>query len=178
MIGVQDFIRYYDWTFEHIRVHYGEEELRRYWRESIAFNSQNHAYLLIKERGLEGMAEYWGHSLDSEEAGYVNTLAQEYFRIDMQGCPSKGLLTKIGQEEYRDYCQHCMGWIKPIMDETGFIIDHEHNHHGQCWWEMRPATSKREKPELPPVRGDHDVRLRDDWQQDDHDLWLDSKKVD
>jgi hypothetical protein len=178
MIGVQDFIQYYDWTFEYIRVNFGEEEVQRYWGEAIAFDSQNHAYLLIKEKGLEGMAEYWGDSLESEEAGYVNTLTSEYFRIDMYDCPSKGLLIKTGQEEYHDYCQHCIGWIEPIMDKTGFLIDHEHNHHGQCWWEMRPATSKREEPGSPPTRGHHDVRFRDDWQQDNHDLWLDSQEID
>jgi hypothetical protein len=178
MIGVQDFIRYYDWTFEYIRLHYSEEEVRRYWGEAIAFNSQNHAYLLIKEKGLAGMAEYWGHSLDSEEAGYVNTLTSEYFRIDMHNCPSKGFLIEIEQEEYHDYCQHCMGWIKPIMDETGFVIDHEHNHRGKCWWEMKPATANKENPKPPPIRGYHDVRRREDWQQEMHDLWLDSRRAD
>jgi hypothetical protein len=122
------------------------------------------------------MAEYWGHTLHSEEAGFRTTLAPEYFRIDMSECPSKGLLIKLEQQEYHDYCQHCIGWIKPIMDGAGFLIDHEHNHQGQCWWEMYPAETKnRESP--PPVRASNDVRRRPGWRQDKHDLWQRSEEV-
>jgi hypothetical protein len=176
MIGVQDFIRYYDWTFEYLRRQYGEEAVERYWAEAIAFNSQNHAYVLIQAKGLEGMAEYWGHTLDSEEAGYRATLEPDHFRIDMYECPSKGLLIKIGQEEYHDYCQHCIGWIKPIMDASGFSIDHEHNHQGQCWWEMYPSGAGGHSS-LPPVRDEEDVRQRPDWDEGEHDLWLGSEQV-
>jgi hypothetical protein len=125
---------------------------------------------------LEGMAEYWGHTLASEEAGYRTVLESTYFRIDMLECPSKGLLIQIGQEEYHDYCQHCMGWIKPIMDEANFLIDHEHNHQGQCWWEMYPADDDNH-PSPPPIRDDEDVRKRPGWQTDQHDLWLGSQQV-
>ena len=176
MIGVQDFIRYYDWTFEYLRRQYGEEAVQRYWAEAIAFNSQNHANVLIQAKGLAGMADYWGHTLDSEEAGYHATLQPDYFRIDMVDCPSKGLLIKLGQEEYHDYCQHCIGWIKPIMDQVGFLIDHEHNHHGQCWWEMYPTTTEgRESP--PPLRDSNDVRQQSGWPQRDHDVWLGSEEI-
>jgi len=174
VIGVQDFIRYYDWTFEYLRRQYGEDAVECYWTEAIAFNSQNHANLLIQAKGLKGMAEYWGHTLDSEEAGYRATLGPDYFRIDMYECPSKGLLIKIVQEEYHDYCQHCIGWIKPIMDAAGFLIDHEHNHQGQCWWEMYPANAKGHISPS-PVRDEDDVRRRPAWGQDKHDLWLGSK---
>jgi hypothetical protein len=176
MIGVQDFIRYYDWTFEYLRRQYGEEAVQRYWAQAIALNSQNHAHVLIRTNGLEGMAEYWGHTLASEEAGYRTVLESTYFRIDMLECPSKGLLIQIGQEEYHDYCQHCMGWIKPIMDEANFLIDHEHNHQGQCWWEMYPADDDNH-PSPPPIRDDEDVRKRPGWQTDQHDLWLGSQQV-
>ena len=174
MIGVQDFIRYYDWTFEYVRSEYGEEALQRYWGEAIAFNSQAHANGLIHAKGLQGMAQYWGHTLESEEAGFRTILDVDRFRIDMYDCPSKGFLISLDQEEYHDYCQHCMGWIKPIMDDAGFTIDHEHNHHGQCWWEMHP--SGRARPAAPPpIRDDRDVRLRPNWEQDKHDLWLQSR---
>ena len=175
MIGVHDFIRYYDWTFEYLRRQHGQAEVERYWSETIAFNSQKSVFALIRDKGLAGMAEYWGYSLTSEEASYANTLTDDYFRIDMYHCPSKGLLIRVGQHEYSDYCEHCMGWIKPIMDKTGFVVDHEHNHAGQCWWEMRPAQSGR-KAAPPPLRSG-DVRLQDGWQQSDHDLWLTSKKI-
>jgi hypothetical protein len=56
-----------------------------------------------------------------------------------------------------------MGWIGPMMRETGFVIDHEHNHLGQCWWEMRPAGTTGGYSEVGEVSGKNDVRLRPDW---------------
>lgn len=179
MIGVQDFIGYYDWTFEYLRRnHGGDAAVERYWAEAIAFNSQNHANILIQTKGLEGMKEYWGETLESEEAGYRTLLAPDYFRIDMYDCPSKGYLIRHNQAYYHDYCQHCMGWIKPIMDRAGFVIDHEHNHQGQCWWEMRRASEQDEAPTPPPIRDEHDVRLLPHWQQDEIDRWLGSRRQD
>jgi hypothetical protein len=68
-----------------------------------------------------------------------------------------------------------MGWIEPIMREAGFVINHEHNHTGQCWWEMRRAEDRREAP--PPVRGQDDVRKLENWQQEKHDLFLNSERI-
>jgi hypothetical protein len=176
MIGVQDFIGCYDWTFEYLNRRYSATAVHDYWAESIAFESQNHAYVLIRDKGLPGMAEYWGHTLDSEEAGYRAQLNAGYFRIDMYECPSLGHLLRTGQSCYADYCQHCMGWIEPIMDRCGFVIDHEHNHAGQCWWEMRTAET-RHTDSPPPVRDERDVRRLPGWQQACHDLWLASHPI-
>ena len=75
MIGVQDFIGYYDFTFEYLRRnHGGDPAVEEYWAQTIAFNSQAHAVKLIEEKGFEGMAEYWGHTLVSEKAGFSRKL--------------------------------------------------------------------------------------------------------
>jgi len=176
MIGVNDFIPAYDWTFEYLRRNRGEAAVEAFWAESIAFDSQQHANVLIQAKGLQGMAEYWGHTLDSEAADYCTQLAPDYFRIDMYACPSKGALIRIGQQEYHDYCQHCMGWIRPIMDRAGFLIDHEHNHASQCWWEMY-RHGGRHPVVVPPLRMDRDVRLRPGWRQAVHHLWLASALI-
>ncbi len=177
MLGVQDFIGYYDWTFEYLRRKYGEEALRAYWEEAIAFDSQHHAYELIRDKGFEGMAQYWGYTLDMEEAGYTITKTENFFRIDMFDCPSKGFLIKRGQSYYHDYCEHCMGWVKPIMDRTGFVIDHEHNHQGQCWWEMHRVEIDSRRELEPPLRGPQDVRKLKAWRKGKHHLYLNSKRV-
>ncbi len=67
-----------------------------------------------------------------------------------------------------------MGWIKPLMDDAGFVIDHEHNHAGKCWWEMRRAAERLTAP--PPNRGPDDVRNLSSWQQAQHDLFLNSER--
>jgi len=175
MLGVQDFMGYYDWTFEYLRCKHGEQTVKDYWGKAIAFDSQQHARDLILEKGFDGMEEYWAHTLEMEEAGYTFDRGKDYFRIDMFACPSKGYLIRRGLKAYHDYCEHCVGWIKPIMDEAGFLINYEHNHAGQCWMEVRRAGDRIDAP--PPIRGPNDVRNLENWKQEKHHLYLNSERV-
>jgi len=177
MLGVQDFIGYYDWTFEYVRRKYGEEALREYWGKAIAFDSQQHALRRFKEKGLDGMYEYWSHTLEMEKAGYTMTRGENYLRTDMFACPSKGFLIKHGLEAYHDYCEHCTGWVIPLMEKVGFLVDHEHNHAGQCWSERYRPEDRPDHSSPPPIRGPNDVRNLENWQQERHHLYLGSKRV-
>ncbi|MFA6239942.1 MAG: hypothetical protein WC655_03390, partial [Candidatus Hydrogenedentales bacterium] len=116
-------------------------------------------------------------TLTQEEAGYSITRTGDVFRIDMHECPSKGFLIKNGLEAYHDYCAHCMGWIGPVAKQAGFTIDHEHNHCGQCWWELR-------RPDTPPgteaaqlKAGESSVEVRSDWTQGEHHIYRDCEQV-
>ena len=56
----------------------------------------------------------------------------------MRECPSKGFLIQNDLNADEDYCNHCMGWIIPMLEGVGAeIVEHEHNHCGQCWATMR-----------------------------------------
>ncbi|MFV0338730.1 MAG: hypothetical protein ACK5LK_10880 [Chthoniobacterales bacterium] len=164
MIGTYDFCGHYEWTFDWLEKQGGEKLLREYWDEAISQDSQRHARALIAQ-GIEGMKKYWTHTLDEEAADYAFTADDKHFRADMHACPSKGFLIKNGLEQHHDYCDHCMGWIGPAMKDSGFVIDHEHNHHGKCWWEFR----KKDDPTPPGIPGEFagkkDVRLQPDWEQ-------------
>ncbi len=165
MLGCYDFCGHYEWTFEWLRQRGGEPLVREYWDEAIALDSQSHAFALIAGKGIAGMKEYWGHTLDHEAAGYHCTATDKVYRIDMHDCPSKGFLIRNGLQQYHDYCDHCMGWIGPMLRRAGFVVDHQHNHCGKCWWEIR-ATSDATPPSAPgELSGGQDVRLRPDWKQ-------------
>ena len=163
MIGVYDFCAHYEWTFEWLRAQGGEPLVREYWDAAINKDSQRHAGELIRKDGFAGMAAYWGHTLNHEGAGFHTTLVTDVFRIDMHDCPSKGFLLRNGLEQYRDYCDHCMGWIGPMMREAGFVVDHEHNHCGQCWWEFRRADDTITPNPRGVVAGNFDVRHLLNW---------------
>lgn len=167
MIGCYDFCGHYEWTFAWLEEQGGHDLVRAYWTEAISQDSQRHARALISGKGFEGMKEYWAHTLEEEAAGYVNTVTEDVFRIDMHECPSKGFLIRNGLVQYRDYCDHCMGWIGPVMQEAGFVVDHEHNHHGQCWWEMRRVDDTSPPSAPAGLSGESDVRLRPDWKHPD-----------
>jgi hypothetical protein len=163
MIGIYDFCGHYEWTFQWLHDQGGHDLVRRYWDEAIHQDSQIHATALISGKGFEGMKEYWGHTLADEGAEWTTTVRDDVFRIDMHQCPSKGFLIQNGLKQYPDYCDHCLGWIGPLMKKAGFVIDHEHNHCGQCWWEMRRVGDTSAL--LPPgaLSNEADVRLHADW---------------
>ena len=170
MIGVYDFCGHYEWTFSWVEQRGGKALLREFWDEAIHQDSQRHASALILEKGIAGMKEYWGHSLAQEGGGYKTTATEKVFRLDIHDCPSKGFLLRNGLEQHADYCDHCIGWIGPMLKRAGFPIDHQHNHCGQCWWEMRHESDPA-KPGAPgKMAGEHDVRLRPDWKPDEQTL--------
>jgi len=163
MLGCYDFCGHYEWTFEWMSQRGGEPLLREYWDEAIHRDSQRHAIELIGSKGIEGMKEYWGHTLVDEGAGYHCTATDTVFRTDMHECPSKGFLIRNGLHQHHDYCDHCMGWIGPLLKECGWVVDHEHNHCGQCWWELRRATDPTRPGKPGELSGEHDVRKSAGW---------------
>lgn len=165
MIGVYDFCGHYEWTFEWLRQLGGEPLVRQYWDQAIGQDSQLHAAHLIAARGFDGMAEYWGHTLEEEAAGYHCSVTAAVFRIDMHECPSKGFLLRNGLQQYHDYCAHCLGWIGPLLGRAGFVVDHQHDHAGRCWWEIRRADDATLPSAPGELAGEHDVRLRPEWNQ-------------
>jgi hypothetical protein len=171
MIGVYDFCGHYEWTFAWLEAQGGAALLEAYWDEAIHQDSQSHASALIQEKGLEGMTEYWGHTLAEEQAGYTSSVVKDTFRLDMTDCPSKGFLIRNGLHQHRDYCDHCIGWIGPMMDKAGYTVAHEHNHCGQCWWEFKKKCETTSEDASEAIGSDDrgmaetDIRNADIWQE-------------
>jgi hypothetical protein len=165
MIGCYDFCGHYEWTFGWLEQAGGHELVRTYWDEAIYRDSQQHATELIRKEGIPGMLKYWGHTLaeESPERGFTISHQADVFRIDFHQCPSRGFLIRNDLRHYRDYCDHCMGWTGPMLRDAGYAIDHEHNHRGQCWWEMRAAGTPGGHAPVGAVSGAKDARLLPHW---------------
>lgn len=170
MIGCYDFCGHYEWTFAWLERAGGDNLVMDYWTEAISEDSQRHARDLIVPLGLEGMRKYWQHTLEEEAAGFAFTSDDKQFRIDMLECPSKGFLLENGLEQFSDYCDHCVGWIGPMMKDAGYVIDHEHNHCGKCWWEFR-RVDDHSAPSAPGAFSARDVRLSPDWMKPGMDVF-------
>ena len=139
MLGCQDFCGYYEWTFHYLRRKFGRSALEKFWREAIAVDSQAHYIAAGKERGLRGLYECWQHTGESEHCEWTVSLDEDrnHLRLDMRECPSKGFLLKNDLNADEDYCDHCVGWIGPALNVIGAqVVAHEHNHCGQCWWQI------------------------------------------
>ena len=169
MIGCYDYCGHYDWTFGWLQREGTRELVHEYWAKAISVDSRRHTRALIAAEGIEGMRKYWGQVLDEEAAGYAITAEERSFRIDMHACPSKGFLLRNGLENFEDYCDHCIGWIGPVMRDAGYVIDHQHNHCGQCWWVMR----RKEDAAAPlPPGAPNDVRHLPGWSQPGTDTFV------
>jgi hypothetical protein len=82
----------------------------------------------------------WNKTGEDEHCDWTFRLDEQrnVLRWDMRQCPSKGFLLNNDLNADEDYCDHCMGWIVPLLERAGVeVAGHEHNHCGQCWGEMR-----------------------------------------
>jgi hypothetical protein len=71
-----------------------------------------------------------------------------------------------------DYCDHCMGWIGPALHQIGAeVAAHEHNHCGQCWWEIRELGREQQSSEVLA-----DIRQDPRWQNGYLDHYLHDTK--
>lgn len=161
MLGCHDFCGYYEWTFHYLRSRFGEAALAQYWAEAIAADSQQHYLDAARKEGLRGLHKTWAQTGVDEECDWTVTLDEpgNLLRLDMRECPSKGFLLGHDLNADEDYCDHCMGWIGPALYSIGAeVAAHEHNHCGQCWWEVR----NRNEPQ-PPIEVSTDIRRDPRW---------------
>lgn len=163
MLGCQDFCGYYDWTFHYLRRNYGPRAVEKYWAEAIAADAQRHYIESGRSQGLRGLYQSWSTTGVSEQCDWTVTLDEDnnLLRLDMRQCPSKGFLLDNDLNADEDYCDHCMGWIGPALSQIGAeVAAHEHNHCGQCWWEIRAIDKSQ-----PLVEVSADIRKDPRWGQ-------------
>jgi hypothetical protein len=128
MLGCQDFCGYYDWSFHHVRRRFGQAAVELLWREAIGGDSQKHYSDPAAETGLGALYKAWVNTGEDEQCDWTFTLDEEknVLRWDMRECPSKGFLVKNDLQADEDYCNHCMGWIIPMLEGIGAeIVEHE-----------------------------------------------------
>ena len=119
------------------------------WRDWLSemgrdyFRPVNEAW---KSGGLPAVAGYWRDFFHAESGSEVEVREDlDRVVIEMTDCPSRGFLLRNGLEFSGDYCNHCIGWIGPMMRSAGHGVRHAHNHQGQCVWEFFPES----QPHLP-----------------------------
>ena len=131
MLGCQDFCGFYDWSFHYVRRRWGQAAVELLWRKAIGGESQQHYSNPAAESGLRALYEAWVNTGRDEQCDWTFTLDEEknVLRWDMRECPSKGYLVQNDLNADEDYCNHCMGWIIPMLEGIGAeIVAHEHNH--------------------------------------------------
>jgi len=174
MLGCHEFCGYYEWTFHYVRRHWGQAGVARLWAEAIGGESQRHYTEAARQAGLAGLYRTWVKTGEDETCDWTFTLdeAHNVLRWDMRRCPSKGFLLAHDLNADEDYCDHCAGWMIPLLEQVGVeVLEHEHNHCGQCWGNMR----MKDRPSQ-PLDVESDIRYDPRWNLGYLDRWEYNRK--
>ena len=120
MIPSDHYTRFYNEVFKFLESQ-GEEVLEAYFR-AISHNQEKHILELIETRGLEGMDKYWTHIKIEENCDLDIDRNEDRLELRMNLCPSLSKVMDNDAEPMGRYCDHCAGWIGPIMDKTGYHL--------------------------------------------------------
>lgn len=125
MISCTEFIPLYSELFKFLEKKGGKELVIKYWNELSKKYVEPRLGAQIKEHGLKGCWNYWNVSLNEEACDFTMEYDEEkeFFKITMNGCPSKGMLLKLGYTNpYPDYCEHCNVLYKNCAINYGIDI--------------------------------------------------------
>lgn len=117
MIPSDHFVRFYNEVFKYLAAK-GDGELKRYYGR-VSENQEAHCLSLFREKGLEGMFEYWERIRIEENCAMEHSVEDGCYSFRFSGCPSLGKVLDNDAEPCSEYCNHCPGWILPIMSKVG-----------------------------------------------------------
>ena len=134
MISCNEFIPLYNELFKFIDKNFSKKDNVKLWEDISKGSYVNKLDNMVREKGLQGIYEYWKEILSEEGGRYELTLRDNEFVLDMHYCPSVGKLTSTHIEPYNDYCGHCAVLYIRIYEKYGlkgarYIID---RNKGQC----------------------------------------------
>ena len=118
MLPSDHYVRMYNELFKMLEEK-GHEELQSYWREISHLQESILAPYIMKD-GLKGMYEYWDRIRIEENCEAELSLTDEYFEFRMLRCPSLSKAMDNDAGVCGLYCDHCAGWVKPLMEKFGY----------------------------------------------------------
>jgi len=118
MLPSDHFVRFYNELFKMLDEK-SRKDLQEYWLE-VSGLQEEVLGPQIRENGFGGMYEYWNRIKEEENCDLNMEITDDYFELRMNKCPSlaKVMDNDAGQFEY--YCDHCAGWVEPIMKKYGY----------------------------------------------------------
>ncbi len=145
MIPSDHFVKFYNEVFKYLDRR-GNGELEKYYL-LVSQNQEFHCLELFREKGLAGMYEYWEHIRIEENCDMVNSLEEDCYHCKMLHCPSLSKIMDNDGGACLKYCDHCPGWVQPLMTKAGFfavynIIDRQ---KPECEFFIYAEKDKAEK---------------------------------
>lgn len=123
MIPSDHFVRYYNEVFKSL-LERGRGDLLEYWSELGRLQVQELAGR-FREGGIKAAYEYWRRIYEEENCEGELTLTDDYFEFRMDCCPSLSKVLDNDASPCELYCDHCMGWVEPVMNAAGLYCVHD-----------------------------------------------------
>ena len=123
MIPSDQFVRFYNEVFKFLDAQ-GGGALEDYYR-AVSEQQERHCLALFKAEGLAGMKAYWDRIAVEENCDMTCTLHADRLEIVMRRCPSLGKAMDNDAGAFERYCDHCPGWILPLLAKAGCRCDYD-----------------------------------------------------
>ena len=122
MLPSDHFVRFYNEAFKFLDEH---GDLPSYYR-AISRDQEAHCLKLFREKGLQGMYEYWSRIRIEENCDMDLKLLKDPDRmvLFMRKCPSLGKVVDNDAGPCPKYCLHCPGWVIPLIEKVGFTCEY------------------------------------------------------
>ena len=117
MIPSDHFVRYYNEVFKALEQR-GIEHLKRYF-DYLGELQKLELAERFRAGGLRACYDYWSRIQKEENCVGRLTLAEDYFEFRMDRCPSLSKVLDNDAAASKFYCDHCIGWVRPVMDAAG-----------------------------------------------------------
>jgi hypothetical protein len=132
VIPSDHFVRYYNEVFKALESQ-GLDHLAKYWAD-IGELQKRELVDAFRKDGLQACYDYWARILKEENCVGQLSLTPDYFELRMDRCPSLSKVLDNDASACGHYCDHCMGWVRPVMDDAGLyaVLDMESRTEPHC----------------------------------------------
>jgi hypothetical protein len=120
MIPSDHFVRFYNEVFKFFDL-CGELHVKNYYK-FISEEQERYCSRLWAEKKLMGMYEYWERIRIEENCDMIHSVEDGCYMFKFNGCPSLKKICDNDASAFPMYCDHCPGWILPIMSKGGFYV--------------------------------------------------------
>lgn len=117
MIPSDHFVRFYNEVFKALDAK-GRRHLVEYWRELGRLQKKELA-ARFRQGGVAAARKYWERIVFEENCEAEIVERPGGFEFRMRRCPSLGKVMDNDAEPFLLYCDHCMGWVEPVMKASG-----------------------------------------------------------
>jgi len=120
MIPSDHFVRFYNEVFKFLDKQSGDG-LSKYWL-AVSKLQENFCLENFQKDGLRGMYDYWNHIRIEENCDMTLKLNEDFLELIMHKCPSLSKVQDNDAEPCAKYCEHCVGWIGPIISKCNYYM--------------------------------------------------------